>query len=281
MNQARETPLRLLAIGAHPDDCEIKVGGLATRYREAGHQVRFVSVTDGRSGHQSLYGQQLANLRRGEAQASSRVLGLEYRVLDHPDGYLQPTLEIRCELIRMIREYRPDLVITHRPNDYHPDHRYTSQIVGDAAYMLTVPAVVPDVPALERDPVIMYMSDDFTRPYPLTPSVVLDIETAVGRVIDMLACHQSQVFDWLPYNQGVLDQVPADPEQRRQWLGAWYAGMVTPLADRYRDLVVATYGEELGRKIRYIEAYETCEYGSRLTPDERSRLFPFLPGTVQ
>jgi LmbE family N-acetylglucosaminyl deacetylase len=273
--------LRLLAIGAHPDDCEIKVGGLATLYREAGHEVRFVSVTDGRSGHQSLYGEQLANLRRGEAQASSRVLGLDYRVLDHPDGYLQPTLAIRFEIIRMIREYQPDLVVTHRPNDYHPDHRYTSQIVSDAAYMLTVPAVVPETPALQRDPVIMYMSDDFTRPYPFTPAVVVDIESAVGRVTEMLACHQSQVFDWLPYNQGVSDQVPQDAQARLQWLSSWYLGMVAPLADRYRELIAATYGEDRGRTIRYIEAYETCEYGSPLTPNERRRLFPFLPDTEQ
>ncbi len=277
MTKNNSPPLRLLAIGAHPDDCEIKVGGLAAMYRQAGHQVRFISVTDGRSGHQSIHGEQLANVRREEAQASGRILGLEYRVLDHADGYLQPTLEVRFEIIRLIREYQPDLIVTHRPNDYHPDHRYTSQIVGDAAYMLTVPAIAPEVPALERDPVVMYMSDEFTRPYPFTPTVALDIEAEVDRVTDMLACHQSQVFDWLPYNRGCLDQVPSDPGQRRQWLREWYLSMVTPLADRYRKLLVATYGEQRGQEIRYTESYETCEYGSPLTPDERLRLFPFLP----
>jgi LmbE family N-acetylglucosaminyl deacetylase len=279
MNADNSSPLRLLAIGAHPDDCEIKAGGLATIYRQSGHQVCFVSMTDGRSGHQTIHGEQLASLRRKEAQASSQILGLEYRVLQHADGYLQPTLEARFEIIRLIREYQPDLVVTHRPNDYHPDHRCTSQIVGDAAYMLTVPAVASDVPALARDPVIMYMSDDFTRPYPFTPTVALDIEAAVDCVTDMLACHETQVFDWLPYNRGCLDQVPADPGERRRWLRDWYLSMVTPLAERYRELLVATYGEQRGREIRYTEAYETCEYGSPLTPDERQRLFPFLPAT--
>ena len=277
MTHSDPSSLRLLAIGAHPDDCEFKVGGLATLYRQAGHQVCFVSVTNGQSGHQSMHGEQLAAVRREEAQASGRVVGVQYQVLEHADGYLQPTPEVRSEIIRIIRRYQPDLVVTHRPNDYHPDHRYTSQLVCDAAYMLTVPAIAPDVPALASDPVVMYMSDDFLRPYPFSPSVVLEIEPVLETVIDMLACHQSQVFDWLPYNRGILEQVPRDPGARRKWLCDWYLSMAAPLAGRYRELLIDTYGEERGREIRYIEAYETCEYGSPLTPEAGNRLFPFVP----
>jgi LmbE family N-acetylglucosaminyl deacetylase len=278
MSQSEPSSLRLLAIGAHPDDCEIKVGGLAALYRQAGHEVCFVSVTNGQSGHQSMYGEQLAAIRCEEAQASGRVIGVQYEVLDHPDGYLQPTPEIRSEIIRIIRRYEPDLVVTHRPNDYHPDHRYTSQLVCDAAYMLTVPAIARDVPALASDPVVMYMSDDFQRPYPFSPSVVLDIESVLDTLLDMLACHQSQVFDWLPCNRGILEQVPHEPGARRQWLRDWYLSIAAPLAEKYRELLIETYGEERGREIRYIEAYETCEYGSPLTPEASKRLFPFATG---
>jgi LmbE family N-acetylglucosaminyl deacetylase len=271
------TPLRLLVIGAHPDDCEIRAGGLATLYRQAGHQVCFVSVTNGESGHQSLHGERLAAIRRQEAAASGQVLGLEYRILGHRDGYLEPTLAARLELIRLIRQYRPDLVLTHRPCDYHPDHRYTSQLVCDAAYLLTVPAVAPEAPALSRDPVIMYLWDGFQRPYPFALTVVVDIEPVAESVLDMLVCHRSQMFDWLPYNRGEQDRVPADPREQRAWLREWYLEEVLPPADRYREALVATYGPERGRQVRMVEAFELCEYGSPLTPVRRRDLFFCLP----
>ena len=214
--------LRMMVIGAHPDDCEYKAGGLAALYRQSGHDVCFVSVTNGQSGHQTRHGPQLAAERCEEAAASGRVLGLEYRVLSHPDGALQPTLEARDEIIRLIRQVDPDLVLTHRPNDYHPDHRITSLLVADASYLLTVPAIASDAPALARMPVIMYLSDDFQRPYPFSPSVVVDVEPVLESIVDMLACHRSQFFDWLPYNRGELDQVPSSPDQQRQWLRNWF-----------------------------------------------------------
>jgi LmbE family N-acetylglucosaminyl deacetylase len=223
----------------------------------------------------------LAAERCEEAAASGRVLGLEYRVLSHPDGALQPTLEARDEIIRLIRQVDPDLVLTHRPNDYHPDHRITSLLVADASYLLTVPAIAADAPALARMPVIMYLSDDFQRPYPFSPSVVVDVEPVLESIVGMLACHRSQFFDWLPYNRGELDQVPSSPDQQRQWLRNWILAIIAPLADRYRDQIISAYGEDRGRRIRYIEAFETCEYGAAMTPKVRRRLFPFLPDEGQ
>ena len=104
-----------------------------------------------------------------------------------------------------------------------------------------------------------------------------DVEPVLESIVDMLACHRSQFFDWLPYNRGELDQVPSSPDQQRQWLRNWILAIIAPLADRYRDQIISAYGEDRGRQIRYLEAFETCEYGTPLSPELRRRLFPFLP----
>jgi LmbE family N-acetylglucosaminyl deacetylase len=268
--------LRLLIIGAHPDDADYGAGGLAALYRAAGHTVKMVSLTNGDAGHQSLRGVDLARRRRTEAQAAGAVIGAAYEVFDNHDGQLLPTLENRWQVIRLIRSFQPDLVVTHRPNDYHPDHRYTSQLVQDAAYMVTVPAIVPDTPHLTRDPVITYMFDHFERPYPFQPSVVVDVGGVLDQITSMLHCHQSQFYEWLPFNGGYLDQVPTDEVSRREWLASQVKARLRPRADKYRDLVFHTYGPEGGARVEYIEAFEACEYGARLDAVAREKLFAGL-----
>jgi N-acetylglucosamine malate deacetylase 1 len=270
--------LRLLVVGAHPDDAEYRAGGLAALYARAGHDVVFLSVTNGAAGHHAVTGPELTIRRRAEATASAAVVGLRYEVWDHPDGRLEPSLIRREQVIRLVRSFRPDLVLTHRPNDYHPDHRATSQLVQDAAYLLTVPAICPDAPHLARDPVIAYLSDDFTRPYPFDPAVVLDIAPVWDAKIEMLHRHVSQFYEWLPYNGGVLGEVPVGPEARRAWLSGRIEALSARLADRFRDRLVAAYGPDRGSAIRRVEAFEGCEYGAPLDAAARARLFPFLPG---
>jgi LmbE family N-acetylglucosaminyl deacetylase len=269
-------PLRLLIIGAHPDDADYHAGGTAALYRAAGHVVKMVSLTNGDAGHHLQAGPELASRRRREAAAAGAVIGASYEVFDNPDGRLLPTLENRWQVIRLIRSFQPDLVLTHRPNDYHPDHRYTSQLVQDAAYMVTVPAVVPETPHLLRNPVIAYLPDDFQKPYPFQPSVVVDIGRVREQLVAMLHCHQSQFYEWLPYNMGSPEQVPAGDEARRSWLQAQTEKRLRPRADRYRDFLVQTYGPKRGREIEWIEAFEGCEYGSPLDEAQRQRLFAFL-----
>jgi LmbE family N-acetylglucosaminyl deacetylase len=271
------SPPRILVLGAHPDDADIKAGGTASKWRCVGCEVKLVSVTDGRSGHQTQHGPKLVERRRTEARAAGAVIGASYDVLDFPDGGLMPTLEARHALIRLIRGFRPDLVLTHRPNDYHPDHRYTSVLVQDAAYMVTVPAVCPDAPHLERNPVILYLSDDFTRPAPFRPDVMVDVGDEMGRIVGMLHCHASQFYEWLPSNGGYAADVPADEAGRRRWLEAWFRRRIRPLADRWRDVLVRTYGEEHGRRVEYVEAFEASEYGAPLDAAARARQFPFVP----
>jgi LmbE family N-acetylglucosaminyl deacetylase len=194
-------PLRLLILGAHPDDADFAAGGLAALYRMAGHIVKMVSLTNGDAGHHQKAGHALVERRRREAAAAGAVIGATYDLMNNHDGELLPTLENRRQLIRLIRTFRPDLVLTHRPNDYHPDHRYASLLVQDAAYLLTVPAVTPDTPHLPGLPVIAYLADDFQRPYPFAPTVVIDVGKVVERIVDMLHCHESQFYEWLPYRE--------------------------------------------------------------------------------
>lgn len=273
MNSSR---CKLLVIGAHPDDCDLSAGGTAALYRQQGHEVRFVSVTNGESGHHEKSGAELAEIRRREAAASGAVCGIEYQVLANRDGYLLPTLEARFELIGLIRQFAPDLILTHRPNDYHPDHRYTSQLVCDAAYMVTVPPIVPDVPALRTNPIIAYLPDYFERPYPHSPTVAVDIEPVLDTVVDMLDCHVSQFYEWLAYNQRKENDVPENAADRREWLKQQYLARIAARADRNRDLLIATYGER-GKTMQYVETFEPCEYGSPLDQDAIARLFPFVP----
>jgi len=270
-----DTPLRLLIIGAHPDDADYSAGGTAALFREAGHVVKMVSVTNGAAGHHTNPGQELIRRRRGEAAAAGNVIGATYEVLDSPDGSLQPTLENRAAMIRLIRSFKPDLVLTHRPNDYHPDHRYTSQLVQDAAYLLTVPAIVSDTPHLKRDPVIAYLPDDFQKPYPFAPSVAVDVGPVMGKIAAMLHCHTSQFYEWLAYNHGYADQVPASDPERLAFLTEKMRHRLRPRADKYRKLLIEQYGPERGAKIEYIEAFEPCEYGAPLDADAKVRLFAF------
>jgi LmbE family N-acetylglucosaminyl deacetylase len=272
--------LRLLVLGAHPDDAEYHAGGLATIYRRLGHAVKFVAATDGAAGHHVLRGPELAAVRRAEAAAAASVIGATSEVWDFPDGRLEPTLSLRERVIRELRSWRPDLVLTHRTCDYHPDHRALGQAVADASYMVTVPAVVPDVPHLARDPVVLFLPDRFTRPNPLLADVAVDVGPALEQVVDMLACHASQFFEWLPYNRGAAHEVPSEAAARRAWLREAYSQVPHTLADRYREALVQTYGPERGRLVEHAEVYEASEYAAPLDAAARARLLGFLPGAA-
>jgi LmbE family N-acetylglucosaminyl deacetylase len=269
--------LNVIVFGAHPDDPESKAAGVAAMYGRRGHRVKFVSLTNGDAGHHEIGGVELARRRFDEAQRVRGILGLaEYQVLDNHDGELLPTLENRRAVIRIIREFQPDLVLCPRPNDYHPDHRYTSTLVQDAAYMVTVPNVVPLTPHLRVNPVICYLYDLFQKPYPFTPDVVVDIDDTIELKLDSLDAHTSQMYEWLAYNARRLEEVPADAAERREWLARTRGPAFAAVADRYRDHLVRLYGPERGQRVRYAEAFEGCEYGTRLTPELIPVLFPFF-----
>lgn len=275
MTQSVTDPPRLLCIGAHPDDCEIKSSGLAALWTANGGAVRFLALTDGSAGHQDIGGGELARSRRAEALAGAAAVGADSVVLDVQDGTLLPTLEHRNTVIRQIREFRPDVIATHRTNDYHPDHRYTGVLVQDSCHMVMVPNVVPNVPVPPTAPVVILMSDRFTRPYEFQPDLVLDLTPVIDRKIAAVTSHERQMVEWLPWIKGYADRMPDDPAARREFIRRQAAAEPEAEADRFRAALVTRYGEQRGTQARYAEAFEVSEYGAPLTEDLAKSLFPF------
>lgn len=268
----QERKLRIIAFGAHPDDCDIKFGGTAHKFAKAGHLVKFVSVTNGDAGHHEIGGGMLAKRRYAETQESARRVGIaEYEVFDNHDGELTPNLEVRRQVIRAIRKWNADIVIAPRPNDYHPDHRYTGVLVQDAAYMVVVPNVTPDVPPVANNPVFLYYQDGFQKPSPFRPDVVVALDDVWEAKIHALDAHTSQFYEWLPWVDHRLDQVPKDPAQRKQWLSKM---RVQPVSPEVRATLIRRYGPEQAAKIEKVESFELCEYGRRPSLQELDKIFP-------
>ncbi|HXG33859.1 MAG TPA: PIG-L family deacetylase [Bryobacteraceae bacterium] len=271
---AQDNRIRVIAFGAHPDDCDIRMAGTAAKFAAMGHLVKFVAVTNGDAGHQSQGGGALAKRRRAEAQEAGRRLGIaEYEVLDNHDGELLPSLHVREQIIRRIRQWNADLVLAPRPNDYHPDHRYTGILVQDAAYMVVVPNVAPDTPPLEKNPVFLYFQDHFQRPNPFRPDIAVAIDDVFDKKIAALDAHVSQFYEWLPWVDRRLHEVPKDPAERRKWLARERGGRITP---EVRKALEKWYGPERAAKVQYAEAFEICEYGRQPNDQEIRQLFPML-----
>ena len=265
--------IRVIMIGAHPDDCDLKGGGTAAYFSSLGCAVKFVSVTNGDAGHQTEKGVLLAKRRLEEAREAAKRLGVTYEVLDNHDGQLLPSLEVRIEIIKEIRAWDADIVIAPRPNDYHPDHRYTGILVQDAAYLVAVPNLAPDQAALKKNPLFLYFQDIFQRPNPFRPDIVIDISNFFAQKISALDAHASQMYEWLPWIGHFSDQVPKNKKDRIKWLFETRAGKITP---DQRAALEKWYGKGKAAQVQYAEAFEICEYGSQPNDDEIRRLFPML-----
>jgi len=271
---AQEKPLNIIVLGAHPDDCEGDAGGLALLYAKLGHNVKFVSLTNGDAGHYAQGGGVLAKIRMAEAEEAGKRLGVkEYVVMDNHDGELMPTLENRLKVIREIRKWDADVVIGPRPNDYHPDHRYTAILMQDAAFMVVVPNIAPDVPALKKNPVFLYAEDRFQKPNPFEADIAIDIDDVFNQKINGMAAHASQYFEWLPWLAGTLDQIPEDEAGRIEYLAK--RRTFKPKSST-RESLIKWYGEE-GKTVQHAEGFEICEYGKQPDEEEIHRLFPMLP----
>jgi LmbE family N-acetylglucosaminyl deacetylase len=261
-----QSPCRVLVLGAHPDDAEFFAGGLLHEHKRQGNQIRLVSVTNGQSGHHQDSPDVLVARRRIEARESGKVLGCDYNCWDFPDGSLQPTLQVREAIIREIRCFEPDLVLTHRPWDYHPDHRAVGQAVQDASYMVMVPKIAPGYPVPNREPVVAYMVDMFTRPVAFRADLVLDASEHLTGILQMLTCHRSQFAEWIPWIEKIND-IPSQPRAWAEWFREFFLERTAARAARFWDA-------SWGGKPLLVEAFEVSEYAGKLSPERQGRLFP-------
>ena len=269
--------LRIICFGAHPDDCEYKVGGTAAMWAKMGHHVKLVSVTNGDIGHWNMAGGPLAQRRTAEAARSDRILGVASRVLDIHDGELMPSLENRRTITRLIRNWQADVVICHRPWDYHPDHRYVGILVQDAAFMVTVPYFCPDTPRLKRNPVFLYYSDRFQKPYPFEADLAVSIDDVFQQKIDAVDALVSQAYEGgAGGSKEYVARVPKGHAARRAWIEKRHARRYAAVANRFRETLIRLYGEKKGRAVKYAEAFEVCEYGRQPSRKELKQLFPFF-----
>jgi N-acetylglucosamine malate deacetylase 1 len=272
-----DSKFRILCFGAHPDDCELKAGGVALLWAAQGHHVKFVSVTNGDIGHWREAGGPLARRRKAETERADRLLGVTCEVLDIHDGELLPTLDNRRTITRLIREWKADIVMSHRPNDYHPDHRYTGVLVQDSAYMVAVPYFCPDVPPLKANPLFLFYSDTFQKPNPFQADIAVAIDSVIEKKLDALDALESQFYEGGAL--GSADLMPTDAKkqaERRQQVRTGHAGRSEAVAKRYRDRLAEWYGKDMAEKVRHAEAFEICEYGRRPDKKELGRLFPFF-----
>ena len=271
--QGEDQKVRVIMIGAHPDDCDDDGGGTAALFAQMGYAVKFVAVTNGDAGHQLTGGPDLAKRRFAEAQEAGKRLGIVYDVLNNHDGQLLPTLEVRLQVIKKIREWNADIVIAPRPNDYHPDHRYTGVLVQDAAYMVAVPNIAPETPALKKNPIFLYFQDRFLRPNPFRPDIAVDITGVFDKKISGLDAHESQMYEWLPWIGHYSDKVPEGKRERIKWLAE---SRKQPIKPEVMTALEKWYGKEKATTIKIAEAFEICEYGTQ--PDEQmiKRMFPML-----
>ena len=275
INTSDDTPMRIIAIFAHPDDAEAKMGATAAMMAEMGHEVKFLSLTNGDAGHHEKGGGALAKIRRAEAEEAARRLGVaEYEVFDNHDAELMPDLHIRMDVIRAIREWNADVVLGLRPNDYHPDHRNAGQLVIDASYMVIVPNVVSDTPPVDNNPVFLYMQDRFTKPNPFSHDIVVGIDDYLDEKLEGLDAHTSQMYEWLPWTWNGLDEVPEDPDERLAWLRERW--LSREMSQEQRDGLEKWYGEERASEFNYAESFEIAEYGRYPSDEEIRMIFPML-----
>ncbi|MEI7947643.1 MAG: PIG-L deacetylase family protein [bacterium] len=272
--------IRVMVIGAHPDDAELCAGGTVLKFQASGALVNLVSFLNGDKGHMSMQPAELKARRHAETQRVKKVLGInDYQVFpDQSDGELVASIEMRKKMTCLIRKFDPHVIFTHRTCDYHADHRAVGVLVQDAAYLLGVPLWCPETPIPQNKPVLFYMSDAFKTPAELRPDIVVDIDAEMGQLLEALCEHESQFFEWLRFDRRITETVPGTLEGRKAFIGKYWLNARKELdANRFRSQLTSRYGEQHGNRVRFAEAFELSEYGYLPSAEELKNLFPFLP----
>ena len=214
----RREQLRIIAFGAHPDDAELKFAGTAALFAAQGHKVKLVALTNGDVGHFSQAGGPLAQRRKAEVEACHAKLGVATDVLDIHDGELMPDLETRKKVANLIRDWQADIVLSHRPWDYHPDHRAVGKLAEDAAVVVAAPYFAPYTPPTKGNPIFLFYSDGFKKPYPFDPIIAVGIDEVAQKKWDCISALPSQFGDADSWQARYGRNVPTDEAGRKAYL---------------------------------------------------------------
>ncbi|MCZ8511679.1 PIG-L family deacetylase [Paenibacillus filicis] len=187
--------MNILAIGAHPDDLEISCAGTLAKMKQAGHEVVLCHASTGDKGHYVIPADELIVIRKGEAQQAGELIGCPVISLGLRDGEISSEDEsVKTTFIDLIRSVQPDMVITHAPNDYMPDHVAVSKLVFDTTFTATLPAFSDRFPIAKKVPALYYM--DNLSGIDFQPTIYVDVTDTFETKLRMLRKHQSQLT-WL------------------------------------------------------------------------------------
>lgn len=186
--------IRVLGIGAHPDDLEILAGGTLARYVEKGHEIVMGVVTDGSAGSKEHPTEELRKIRRREAEKTANMLKAELIWLGEADELVFDNEKTRLKLVDLIRQARPDLILTHDPFDYHPDHEIVSRAVFRASFVSTLQNIKSQEPPHDKLTPIYYF--DTLAGLNFRPNEFVDITDVLEIKLKMMSNHESQV-KWL------------------------------------------------------------------------------------
>ncbi|MFH1666626.1 MAG: PIG-L family deacetylase [Elusimicrobiota bacterium] len=192
--------MRILAVGAHPDDLEILCAGTLAKYSKLGHEVIMAHVCRGDKGHLLIPPAKLAKIRKKEAEKSAKIINARVSELgiDDLDVYLEREAVIRC--VELIRSTKPEVIITHSPDDYMPDHILASKIVFNASFIATLPHTKTKHKFYEKITPVYYM--DTLAGANFLPTEYVDITETIEIKKKMLACHSSQLT-WLKRHDNI------------------------------------------------------------------------------
>ncbi|MDD2513403.1 MAG: PIG-L family deacetylase [Proteiniphilum sp.] len=266
---------RVIVICAHPDDAELTTGGTSILLSHLGYKIKFVSLTNGNKGHQEGTKNEIAIRRYNEAQEVKRRMNCAYEVLNNEDGELEANLKNRMEVIRLIREWKADIVITHPSYDYHPDHRNTSLLVQDAAFLVNVPKILPEVPALRESPLFLYTRGRYVNRQKPHPDIVVDITPVVREKAYLIDAHASQIYEWLPWINRSKEIIPDTQEGKIEYILKEYVLKRGEIKENDKPVVEKWYGSR-AKEVKAIEAFEICEFGRSVDDQDIRELFPMF-----
>jgi len=267
---------RVIVICAHPDDAELTTGGTCILFSRLGYKIKYVSLTNGNKGHHEGTKNEIAIRRYNETQEVKKRMNCEYEILNNEDGELEANLKSRMEVIRLIREWKADIVITHPSYDYHPDHRNTALLVQDAAFLANVPKILPEVPAITESPLFLYTRGRYVNRQKPHPDIVVDITPVEREKAYIIDAHASQIYEWLPWINRSNKIIPDKQEEKIEYILKEYVLKRGEIKEKDRPVVEKWYGSR-AKEVKTIEAFEICEFGRAVNDQDIRELFPMFP----